>query len=81
MSGEVSGQLESFDWQGVRRDFPATAELAYLNSAATGPVLRQAAEAANSFYSDAQASGDARWFDWLRRREESRRAVARLINA
>ena len=81
MSVEVSARAEEFDWPGVRRDFPATAELAYLNSAATGPVLRQAAEAAGEFYRDAQAAGDARWFDWLRRREEARSAVARLVNA
>ena len=81
MAGEVSGSAGGFDWRGVRGDFPATGELAYLNSAATGPVLRQAAAAAAEFYADAQASGDARWFEWLRRREEARSAVARLVNA
>ena len=81
MGKEVSEPAGGFDWRAVRRDFPATGELAYLNSAATGPVLRHAAEAAESFYRDALAAGDARWFDWLRRREEARAAVARLINA
>lgn len=81
MSAEVTRQAGEFDWAGVRRDYPATAGLAYLNSSATGPVLRLAAEAANSFYRDAQESGDARWFDWLRRREEARAAIARLVNA
>jgi selenocysteine lyase/cysteine desulfurase len=81
MSVEVSARAEEFDWPGVRRDYPATAELAYLNSAATGPVLRPAAEAATEFYRDALDAGDARWFDWLRRREAARAAVARLVNA
>lgn len=72
---------EDFDWRRVRRDFPATERLAYLNSAATGLVPRQVAEAAAEFYHDAQESGDARWFDWLRRRERVRASIARMINA
>jgi cysteine desulfurase / selenocysteine lyase len=70
-----------FDWGRVRRDFPATERLAYLNSAATGLVPRQVAEAAAEFYRDALAAGDARWFDWLRRRERVRASIARMINA
>jgi cysteine desulfurase / selenocysteine lyase len=72
---------DDFDWRRVRADFAATRRLAYLNSAATGLVSRQAAEAAAEFYRDAQDSGDARWFDWLRRRESVRASVARMINA
>ncbi|HLL74032.1 MAG TPA: aminotransferase class V-fold PLP-dependent enzyme [Pyrinomonadaceae bacterium] len=72
---------EEFDWRRVRRDFPATRQLAYLNSAATGLVPRQVAEAAAEFYRDAQETGDARWFDWLRRRERVRATIARMINA
>ncbi|HEY9284819.1 MAG TPA: aminotransferase class V-fold PLP-dependent enzyme [Pyrinomonadaceae bacterium] len=72
---------DNLGWRRVRQDFPATARLAYLNSAATGLVPRQVAEAAAGFYQEAQDSGDALWFDWLRRRERVRAAVARMINA
>ena len=51
---------EEFDWRGVRGDFPAAGRVAYLNSAATGAIPRQVAEAASSFYADVLASGDAR---------------------
>ena len=72
---------DNLGWRRVRQDFPATARLAYLNSAATGLVPRQVAEAAAEFYHDATEAGDARWFDWLRRRERVRAAIARMINA
>jgi selenocysteine lyase/cysteine desulfurase len=72
---------EAFDWRGVRADFPVTERIAYLNSAATGAIPRQVAEAASSFYREVLEAGDARWFEWLRRRESTRGLVARLINA
>jgi cysteine desulfurase/selenocysteine lyase len=72
---------DEFDWRSVRVDFPVTEEIAYLNSAATGPIPRQVADAAASFYQAVLAGGDARWFEWLRRRERARELVARLINA
>ena len=69
------------DWQTVRRDFPVATELAYLNSAAAGPVMRQAAHAATEFYREMMEEGDARWEEWLARREEVRATLARFINA
>ncbi len=74
MNGEI-------DWELVRRDFPVTERLAYLNSAAAGPVMRQAQEAAVSFYREMMEEGDARWEEWLGRRELVRARVARFINA
>jgi selenocysteine lyase/cysteine desulfurase len=72
---------DNLGWRRVRQDFAATRRLAYLNSAATGLVPRQVVEAAAEFYRDAQESGDARWFDWLRRRERVRASIAQMINA
>ena len=69
------------DWQGVRADFPLTERLAYFNSAGAGPVPRAVAEAASQFYRETMESGDARWFEWLERRERARARVAELINA
>jgi len=69
------------DWQNIRRDFPVTERLAYLNSAGAGPVSRAALEAATEFYRETLETGDRRWLDWLERRERARAAIARLINA
>ncbi|MDT7602089.1 MAG: cysteine desulfurase / selenocysteine lyase [Acidobacteriota bacterium] len=73
--------FEAFDWGSIRRDFPVTETVAYLNSAATGAIPRQVADAASQFYREVLASGDAPWNEWLRRRERARELVARLINA
>lgn len=73
--------IEQINWRRVRRDFPVTERLAYLNSAGAGPVARQTHEAALGFYRDMSAGGDARWFEWLEQRERARAQVARLINA
>jgi cysteine desulfurase/selenocysteine lyase len=72
---------DEIDWQAVRRDFPVTGRFAYLNSAAAGPVMRQAAYAASSFYREMAEEGDALWEEWLDRRERVRASVARFINA
>jgi cysteine desulfurase/selenocysteine lyase len=81
MSRSGEGMSEGFDWGGVRRDFPVTEKIAYLNSAATGAIPRRVAAAASSFYGEVLAAGDAPWNDWMRRRERARELVARLVNA
>ena len=72
---------EAIDWRRVREDFPVTQQLAYLNSAAAGPVPRTVFEATTEFYHETLEGGDARWFEWLARRERARQHIARLINA
>ena len=72
---------EEIDWEQVRRDFPVTEQIAYLNSAGAGPVPRSVLEAAARFYRDTIEGGDARWVEWLNERERARANVARLINA
>lgn len=78
---EVIKPSAEINWERVREDFPATKRLAYLNSAAAGPVPRAVAEAAAQFYRDTLESGDERWFEWLEERELARRNIAQLINA
>ncbi|HLL72382.1 MAG TPA: aminotransferase class V-fold PLP-dependent enzyme [Pyrinomonadaceae bacterium] len=73
--------VEAIDWQLVRRDFPVTERLAYLNSAGAGPVSRASQEAATRFYQETLETGDRHWFDWLERRERARASIAGLINA
>jgi selenocysteine lyase/cysteine desulfurase len=58
-----------------------TGRLAYLNSAAAGPVPRQVTAAAHEFYQEMMTEGDAAWDEWLRRREMIRARVAAFINA
>lgn len=72
---------EATEWARVRAEFPVTERLAYLNSAAAGPVPRAALAAAMQFYQETLETGDAHWSEWLRRREQARAALARLINA
>ncbi|HEX8070019.1 MAG TPA: aminotransferase class V-fold PLP-dependent enzyme [Pyrinomonadaceae bacterium] len=72
---------DSINWAEVRREFPVTERLAYLNSAAAGPVPHVAQRAAAEFYEETLTTGDGRWSDWLRRREQARADIARLINA
>jgi cysteine desulfurase/selenocysteine lyase len=72
---------DEIDWEKVRRDFPVTEQIAYLNSAAAGPVVRPAMEAATDFYRAMMNEGDARWDEWIARREGVRRSIAEFINA
>jgi selenocysteine lyase/cysteine desulfurase len=72
---------QAVDWQKLRRNFPVTTRLSYLNSAATGPISLQVREAVESFYAGMLESGDRRWEEWIATRERARRAIARLINA
>jgi selenocysteine lyase/cysteine desulfurase len=72
---------DSINWAQVRREFPVTERLAYLNSAAAGPVSRAVQAAAAAFYQETLESADGHWSDWLRRREQARARLARLVNA
>jgi cysteine desulfurase/selenocysteine lyase len=65
----------------IRLDFPVCERTVYLNSAAAGPVPRPAMEAAAKFYREMMEEGDARWDEWLERREVVRRRIAAFINA
>src|SRR5215213_2912224 len=69
------------NWDEIRADFPVAGREAYLNSAAAGPVPRPVMEAANGYYREMMDEGDARWDEWLERREMVRRRVAAFINA
>ena len=68
-------------WESLREEFPVTRTTAYLNSAAAGPVMRESIEAVGRYYRELHEMGDANWEGWLKRREEYRAHLARLINA
>ena len=73
--------MDEASWQQVRRDFPATEQMAYLNSAASGPMPKFVAEAPQKFYQEMMESGDRHWEEWRARREATRVKLAKMINA
>jgi selenocysteine lyase/cysteine desulfurase len=69
------------DWGEIRKQFPVTKRLAYLNSAAAGPVSIAAHAAATDYYQKMMSDGDVHWNRWLAEREATRERVAKFINA
>lgn len=69
------------NWDKIRKRFPVTERLAYLNSAAAGPVSRASFEAASGYYEKMMRDGDVHWNRWLADREAIRRKIAAFINA
>jgi len=69
------------DWTEVRKQFPVTNRLAYLNSAAAGPVSMAAHAAATDYYQKMMSDGDVHWNRWLADRETTRVRLAKFINA
>src|SRR2546430_1043086 len=69
------------DWNEIRKRFPVTERLAYLNSAAAGPVSVASQAAAAGYYEKMMRDGDVHWNRWLADREAVRKRVAQYINA
>ena len=69
------------DWTELRKQFPVTNRLAYLNSAAAGPVSIAAHAAATDYYQKMMSDGDVHWNRWLADREATRARLAKFINA
>lgn len=69
------------NWDDIRKQFPVTENSTYLNSAAAGPLSRATMAAATNYYLQMMNDGDIHWDEWLEKREDVRRKVARLINA
>jgi cysteine desulfurase / selenocysteine lyase len=69
------------NWEDIRKQFPVTTNLAYLNTAAAGPLARSTAAAGQKYYQQMVEDGDAHWDEWLEQREGIRRRVAEFINA
>lgn len=72
---------DSINWNEIRKRFPVTERLAYLNSAAAGPVSRASFEAASGYYEKMMRDGDVHWNRWLADHEAIRLKIARFINA
>jgi len=69
------------NWPTVRQRFPVTERVAYLNSAAAGPVSIASQAAAAGYYEKMMRDGDVHWNRWLADREAVRKKVAAYINA
>jgi len=81
MTGIVYLRRYMFNWNDIRKRFPVTERLVYLNSAAAGPVSRASAEAATGYYQKMMNDGDVHWNRWLADREAIRQKIAHFINA
>ncbi|MDQ6651392.1 MAG: aminotransferase class V-fold PLP-dependent enzyme [Acidobacteriota bacterium] len=69
------------DWDDIRKQFPVTETVTYLNAAAAGPLSRETVAAATDHYRQMMDDGDVHWDEWLAKREDVRRRVAAFINA
>ena len=69
------------NWAQVRKQFPVTERVAYLNTADAGPLARSVMQAGSEYYLQMMEEGDRRWDEWLAKREAVRRDVAAFINA
>jgi cysteine desulfurase/selenocysteine lyase len=69
------------NWDEIRGWFPVTANSAYLNTAAAGPLAETTRDAATNYYRQMAADGDIHWDEWLAKRDEVRNKVAAFINA
>jgi selenocysteine lyase/cysteine desulfurase len=69
------------NWQSIRQRFPVTERVAYLNSAAAGPVSIASQAAAAGYYEKMMHDGDVHWNRWLADREAVRKKIAAFINA
>src|SRR5256885_3178121 len=69
------------DWSETRQSFPVTQRVAYLNSAAAGPVSVASQQAAAGYYENMMRDGDVHWNRWLADREAVRKKIAAFINA
>ena len=69
------------NWEDLRQQFPITEKVAYLNTAAAGPLARATMAAATGYYRQMTEDADQHWDQWLAQREEIRKRVAKFINA
>lgn len=73
--------MKVINWDEIRKQFPVTESVTYLNTAAAGPLAHATAQAAIEYYHQMMLDGDIHWDDWLAKREHVRRSVAQFINA
>jgi cysteine desulfurase/selenocysteine lyase len=69
------------NWKEIRKQFPITEKVAYLNTAAAGPLARATMDAATGYYRQMTEDADQHWDEWLARREDVRKQIAKFINA
>jgi selenocysteine lyase/cysteine desulfurase len=69
------------DWKEIRSYFPAATNFTYLNPAGGAPMSAQAVAEGKRFYDEMLSGGDTFWDEWLERKEEVRKKLAKFINA
>ncbi|MBA3514055.1 MAG: aminotransferase class V-fold PLP-dependent enzyme [Pyrinomonadaceae bacterium] len=69
------------NWEAIREHYPVTNAIAYLNTAAAGPLARPVMEAGAEYYRQMMIDGDVHWDEWRARLEVVRKEIAKFINA
>lgn len=69
------------DWRQARKLFPAVEHSVYLNTAGGGPLSERSAAAGREYYELSLRDGDVHWDEWLDQVEQTRRKLARFLNA
>src|SRR2546423_13332631 len=70
---------DSINWDEIRKQFPVTEKLAYLNSAAAGPVSRASQAAPAGYYEQMMHHGDGHCKRWPPDPQEHREQVAPFL--
>jgi selenocysteine lyase/cysteine desulfurase len=65
----------------LRAQFPVTEQYTYLNHAAVGPLPQRVLDEVIWINQDKENSGGLHWMDWEEQAEETRKIIARFINA
>ncbi len=65
----------------LRAQFPVIKRYTYLNHAAVGPLPQRVLDEVSRINQDKGYSGGLHWMDWEEEAEETRKIIARLINA
>jgi selenocysteine lyase/cysteine desulfurase len=68
------------DWASLRSEFPVTERWVFLDHAAVSPLPRSTAQALGDFATEVSANGSTAVGEWVRRCEDTRSNLARLLN-
>lgn len=76
-----SNQTKNIDWNRFRDSMPVTANWAYFDHAAVGPITKPAHEKILEWAGQAANEGDVNWMAWHEQHEDLRAISAEIINA
>lgn len=69
------------DWKAIRENYPLLERVTYLNTASSGPISINSADALKSFVQDMLTNGSLNRSKWLERIDHARKISAKLLSA